>query len=142
LLRSFLDHEWFQTKFQEGLFYSVLVPTQRSFITPAHPMDDSQFDIDEIVSQKTVSIELGTSTYPFVKCPCIGLPTEALNRSPHFIDRNCPQAVGLVKNAVIRTWPAPELRADHDAVMWAARAEPLWPLWAEDGCNWHLQQVC
>ena len=77
----------------------------------------------------------------YFRCPVTSPPKNVLNCTPHFVRRNCSQAIGLVENTIIKTWAAPELRTDHDAVTWAARAEPLGPLWTEDGHNRHVQQV-
>ena len=59
--------------------------------------------------------------------------------TPYFFDRNRPQTIGLVENAIIKAWPAPKFRPDHHAVFWAAWTEPLRLRRAEDGHNRHVQ---
>jgi hypothetical protein len=56
----------------------------------------------------------------------------------HFLHGNCPQAIGLVKNAVIPAWTAGEFGPNHDLILRAPRTVPLRPLRAEDGYYWNV----
>src|ERR1700758_878160 len=56
----------------------------------------------------------------------------------HFLDGNCPQAIRLVKNAIIEARAARKLRTNHDLILWTAWAIPLRPLRAKDGYHWNV----